>query len=191
MMFKSLGTAVLMALALVLFASTASATHLEISGVSQPGALTVKESLKSGTSVQFSGTSGEFVNSCTASTEEFTTTVFSGTKVEGPISSLTYSSCKEEPVVVDTRGSISIEYITGTTNGTMRWIGGKFTTPSPFGSLTCTTAASPGNDVGTLTGVASGFATKDYNVSIPCGPITGRLMASYTVTVPAGYGVTS
>jgi hypothetical protein len=93
--------------------------------------------------------------------------------------------------VVDHTGSLTIENISGTTNGTMRSIGTEWTAPSPFGTLRCVTAALPGTDLGTLTGVASGNATIDVSAALNCGAITAKLTATYTVTSPAGLGVRS
>jgi hypothetical protein len=99
--------------------------------------------------------------------------------------------CKENPIVVENAGSLTVENISGTTNGTVRSIGAKVKTPSPFGTLTCVTAAAPGTDLGTLTGVASGNATMAVNASLNCGLITAKWTATYTVTTPTGLGVTS
>jgi hypothetical protein len=189
---KILGLVAVAALALMAFASTASATTLEVKGVKQTTDVTIKSSLKSGTSALLSDTFGFFANTCTASSVEGSdSTRTTGTTVEGPISALSFSSCKEEPVVVDTKGNLSVEWISGTTNGTVRSIGAKVTSPSPFGALTCVTAASPGTDIGTLTGVASGFATMDINATLNCGLITAKWTGTYSVTSPEGLGVVS
>ncbi|HEV2858712.1 MAG TPA: hypothetical protein VGW80_09955 [Solirubrobacterales bacterium] len=200
---KILGVVAAAAMALMAFASTASATTLEIGGVKQTSAVTIVSSLKAGTSAILKDTSGSFANTCTESTVEGKTSTFTGTTVSGPISSLTFKSCKEEPVVVDTTGSLSVEWIPTTaketeegktsTKGTVRSIGAKVTSPSPFGALTCTTAASPGTDIGTLTGVSSGAATMDINAVLNCGFFlpSAKWEGTYTVTSPAGLGVTS
>jgi hypothetical protein len=188
---KILGVVAVAAMALMAFAGTASATTLEKEGVKQTGAVTIKSSLKSGTSALLSDTAGFFANTCTASNVEGTTSVFTGTTVSGAISALSFTSCATEPVTVDTKGSLSVENIAGTTNGTVRSIGAKVTVPSPFGLLTCVTAASPGTDIGTLTGVKTGNATMDINAALNCGSITAKWTGTYTVTSPVGLGVTS
>src|SRR4051794_36104041 len=140
-------------------ASSASATALEIAGVGSGESVAINASLKSGSSAKLSATGGGLANTCTASAVEGKTEApFTGTTVGGKLSTLSFSSCTEEKVIVDEAGSLTVEHIAGTTNGTVSSIGAKVTTPSPFGALTCKTVASPGTDIGTLTGVASGSA---------------------------------
>jgi hypothetical protein len=172
-------------------ASTASATTLEVGAVKRNEAVTFSTTLKAGSSLLIEDTGGFFANTCGASTINGSTTAFTGPTAGGPISSLTFSSCKESPIVVDGAGSLTIENVAGTTNGTVRSIGAKWTTPSPFGTLTCVTAASPGTDLGTLTGVKEGNATLEINASLNCGAITAKYTMTYTVTSPVGLGVTS
>jgi hypothetical protein len=193
MNFKRLGPVALMALALLVLANTATATTLEISGVKQNVAVTIKASLKFGTSLLLTDTFGGFANTCTDSAIEGKTSTFTGSTVSEPLSTLTFSSCTNQPVVVDTLGSLTYENIAGTANGTVRSIGAKFTSPSPFGALTCTTAASPGTDIGTLTGVSSGSATLDINALMNCGFFLpcAKLSGTYTVTTPTALAVTS
>jgi hypothetical protein len=200
---KILGVVAVAALALMAFASTASATTLAIGGVKKNEAITIHATLKSGTSALLEDTAGFFANTCTESTVHGVTSVFTGT-VSGPITDevkegktvvtgLTFGSCKENPVVVDKPGSLTVENIAGTTNGTVRSIGAEVTSPSPFGQLNCKTAASPGTDIGILTGVAktTEHATMDINASLNCGAITAKWTATYTVTTPTGLGVES
>jgi len=187
---KILGVVAVAALALMAFASTASATTLESNGVKQTGVVSIESTLKSGTSALLSDTFGAFANTCTVSTVKGKdSTSQTGTTVSGPVESLSWSSCKEGNPTVDAAGSLSVENIAGTTNGTVRSIGAKVTVPSAFGTLTCTTAASPGTDLGTLTGVASGTATMDINAVLSCG-ITAKWTGTYTVTSGPN-GVTS
>ncbi|HEV2858708.1 MAG TPA: hypothetical protein VGW80_09935 [Solirubrobacterales bacterium] len=172
----------------------AAATTLEVAGVGRSESIAIKSSLKSGTTARLDDTGGAFANTCTESTVEGKTEApFSGPTVGGKVSSLSFSSCTEEKVVVDESGSLTVERIAGSTNGTVRSIGAKVTTPSPFGSLTCVTAASPGTDIGKLTGVASGTATVDINAVLNCGFFlpSARWEGTYTVTSPEGLGVTS
>jgi hypothetical protein len=187
---KILGLVAAAAMALMAFASTASATTLEVNGVKQTGAVSISASLKSGTSALLSDTFGALANTCTVSTVEGSTSVFTGTAVSGPLSALSFSSCNQGNPTVHTKGSVSVENIAGTTNGTVRSIGANVTMPSPFGTLTCVTAASPGTDIGTATGVSSGNATVDVNAVLNCG-ITVKLTGTYTDTSPTGLGSTS
>jgi hypothetical protein len=190
---KHIGAAALSAVALLAFAaSSASATTLETGGVKRES-VTVTKTLRTGTSIILKDTSGAFANTCTSVHEHWDADGFTLAKVGLIRTSTTISKCTEEPIVVDTTGTGSIEWISGTTNGTVRSVGAKFTSPSPYGSLTCTTAASPGTDMGTLTGVAAGNATMDINAVLNCGFFlpSAKLEGSLTVTSPTGLGVTS
>jgi opacity protein-like surface antigen len=191
---KILGVAAAAALALMAFASTASATTLEKEGVAQTGAITISASLKKETSALLTDTSGFLANTCTVSTVEGSdSTKTTGTAVEGPISVLSWGTtttpCTEGNPTVDTKGSLSVERIGTTTNGTVKSKNAKVTVPSPFGLLTCTTPAE-GTDIGTLTGVKTGNATMDISAVLNCG-ITAKWSGTYVVTSPVGLGVTS
>jgi hypothetical protein len=193
---KHLGTSVSVVLAVAMMALagavSASATTLEVKGIPKNEAVALKFTLKAGTSMLLTDTAGFFANTCTSSTKEGKTeSPFTGTTVGGKLSTLSFSNCAEGPIVVDTPGSLTVQNIAGTTNGTVRSIGAKVTVPSPFGLLTCVTAASPGTDIGTLTGVVSGAATIDMSAALNCGSITAKWLATYTVTSPEGLGVTS
>jgi hypothetical protein len=191
MKLKSLIAAVAAVAALLACASAASATTLEVKGLKQAGAVTVKASLKQGTSILQTDTEANQINTCTTSLLEGSSTVFTGTTVTAPLSTLSYSNCTEGNPTIDSRGSLTVERIGTTTNGTVRWSGLKWTTPSVFGVLTCQTAASPGTDVGTLTGVATGQATLDINAVLECTLFgSEKWTGTYTVTSPEGLGVT-
>ncbi|HEV2858500.1 MAG TPA: hypothetical protein VGW80_08885 [Solirubrobacterales bacterium] len=193
MKLKILSLAVIAALALTLsVAGTASGATFAITGVTQNNAITVTKSLATGTSIVISDTSGSFANTCTASHLHGTTqSPYSSSFIFIPLTTVSFSQCSEEPVVVDTAGSLSVANISGTRNGTVRSIGMKLTTPSPFGSLTCTTAASPGTDIGTLTGVSSGNAKLDVNAVLNCGFFlpSAKLTGSYITTSPHALSV--
>jgi hypothetical protein len=192
---KILGALAVAALALMAFAGTASATSLEINGVKITSTdVTIEATLKSGTSALLTDTSKFFANTCTASKligNDSTSTGGTGKPAEGPISTLEFSLCKEEPVKAPAKGSLTVENIAGTTNGTVRSIGAEVTSPSPYGSLDCKTAASPGTDIGTIKGVSSGTATMEIDAALNCGVITAFWTATYSVTSPSGFGVTS
>jgi hypothetical protein len=171
-------------------ASSASATTLEREGVKQTGAVKWPFSLESGTFLKIQKTDGTFANSCAASTVEGTTSTFTGTAVSGPNSTLTFSSCTNEKVVVDAAGSLSIENIAGTTNGTVKWSGAKVTVPSPFGALTCETGT--GADAGTFTGKATGQLTWDFHGVWNCGFLgTSVTWQGAFVWTGFSFGVTS
>jgi len=188
---KMLGLAAVAAMALMAIgAGSASATTLEVKGVAQNSAVEITASLKTGTSALLQTTSGAFANTCTASHVSGKTTSFSGATVGGPIASLTFTSCTSSPVVVDAAGSLTVERIGATTNGTVRSSGAKVTVPSPLGgTLTCVTGE--GTDIGTLTGVKEGNATMDINAVLNCGFLapSSTWTGTYTVTT-ANLGVT-
>jgi hypothetical protein len=185
MNFKGLGIAVLTGLALMSFASSASATTVEVGGVKQTGVVSLEWSIE--TVAVWEDTPRYFANSCTASTVAVSdSTRQTGTAVEGPLSTLSWGTtatpCTEGNPTVDAKGSLSFEWISGTTNGTVKSKNAKVTVPSALGSLTCTTPAE-GTDLGTVTGVASGQAKVDVSAAFACG-ITLRLTARYVITSP-------
>jgi hypothetical protein len=189
---KILGVVAVAALALMAFASTASATTLEIKGVKQTTDVTFDASLKAGTSALLSDTAGFFANTCTASTvKAIDSDKTTGTVVTGPIEELSFGTvatpCKEGNPTVDAAGKLKVEWIKGTTNGTVWSENAKVTVPSALGTLTCTTPEA-GTHLGTLTGVAAGQATMHINAVLPCG-ITAKWTGTYVVTSPEGLGV--
>ena len=185
---KILGVVAVAAMALMAFAGTASATTLEVGGVAKNSSVAIEATLKE-SSALLADTAGFTANTCTASTVKgSTSSPFTGTTVGGPISTLSWSSCTEGNPTVDAAGTVSVERIGGTTNGTVRSSGAKVTIPSFFGNLTCTTS---NTDIGTLTGVSSGAAKFDINAVLSCTVIgTAKWTGTYTVTSPAGLGVT-
>jgi hypothetical protein len=189
---KTLGAAVAVALAVLAFASIASATTLEVKGVKQTGAVAIKATLKANTSLVLTETSGFAQRTCTASTLEGKTTTFTATTVSVPLTLLTFQTCTEGSFVVHVKGTLTFENIAGTTNATVRWAGMHLTMPSIFGVIGCTTAASPGTDVGILTGVSTGSALLDFKGVINCGFIPSTVWeASYVISGIEGLGVTS
>ena len=172
-------------------AAGASATTLEIGGVKQNLAVTISASLKSGTSLILKDTFGISTKTCTTSSlHGSSASPFSASTVTVPLSSLAFSGCSTEPVVVHQAGTLHIQWTSGT-NGTVSSSGMDVTTGSPFGTLTCSTGA--GTHLGSLTGVASSsaHATIDINASISCSGISMKWEATYTVTSPTGLGVVS
>jgi hypothetical protein len=187
---KMLGSVVVAAMALMSLAGTASATTLEINGAKKNEAVAIKASLKTGTSSLLITTDGFFVNTCVSSAVEGKTEgSFTGTTVGGKVN-LGFGLCTEALVTTDIGGTLTFENIAGTTDATVRSTGTRVTWPSPFGTVNCTTN---NTDLGRLTGVASGNATWDVNAVLNCGffsPST-KWEATYTVTTPTGFGVTS
>lgn len=187
---KILGVAAFAAMALMAFASTASATTLETNGVKQTGTVTLKGTLEPETSALLTDTSGAFANTCTSSTVEGSdSTATTGTTVSGPITALSFSNCTDETVVVDEKGSLSVEWIKGTTNGTLRSTGAKVTVPATlFGFKVTVTCVTEKTDLGTITGKASGSATIDINAVLNCGSSlpSAPWKGSYVTTTSSG-----
>jgi hypothetical protein len=186
---KILGATAVAALALMAFAGTASATTLETNGVIQTGSITLEASLTTGTSVLLKNTSGDIFNTCASSTVEGKTSVFTGTTVSGPTSTMSFSNCTHEKVVVHKAGTLSVERIGATTNGTVRSSGIEVTVPGTIFdpetvTLTCTTV---NTDLGPLTGVgAGGTAEVDVKAVLNCGFFvpSAILEGTYVLTLP-------
>src|SRR4051794_15477674 len=92
-------------------------------------------------------------------------------------------------------GSLTVAWISGTTNGTVRSIGASVTVPITFFSesttnVTCTTAASPGTDIGTLTGSTTGTVELDVKAVLNCGFLLPSALweGTYVLTVPGKAG---
>ncbi|HEV2858059.1 MAG TPA: hypothetical protein VGW80_06625 [Solirubrobacterales bacterium] len=196
MKLRNLGLAALAATTLLTFVCPASATTLEVNGVKRNESIWITGSLTAFTSMILKDTSGSFANTCTSSKVEWKTEgSFTGTTVGGtPLFQPSFNSCTEEPVIVDNPGitsSFSVEAKFASTNGTVRWAGAVITSPSPFGSLSC--SMGKGTDIGTLTG--SGFfrASLDVNAVLNCGFFlpSAKWEGTYTITSPEGLGVTS
>ncbi|HVD40755.1 MAG TPA: hypothetical protein VNC16_07115 [Solirubrobacterales bacterium] len=192
---KMLGLMALAATALMAFASSASATTLEVKGVKQTSALTIAGSLESGTSAILKDTSGFSQNTCTGSSVHGVTSVVTGSAVTGPLTGhgqlnptgLTFTGCTRTVTVHDP-GTLEITWIKGTTNGTVASEEAQVTSGSPIGTLNCKTGAT--THLGTLTGSASGHATLLVNAVINCGIIpSAKWEAAYLVTTPTGLGV--
>jgi hypothetical protein len=176
------------ALAMAMLAATASATTLETNGLKQSGAIELLASRN--TSLTLKDTSGTFANTCTSWTFAFKdSTAATGSRVSGPLSAMGFSQCTHEPIVVDLPGSLNIEAIKGTTNGTVRWNGGKWTYPvTIFGGVVTATCVTSETDIGTLTGASSGTSTIDINGVITCGSFlpSARWEGRVSLTTTAG-----
>ena len=193
---KMLGLAAVAAMALTAFAvGSASATTLEVEGSTTNAEVTITASLEPSTTATLRTTGGLFANTCTEShVHGNTVSPFTGTTVGGPITTLTFSKCTEEPVVVHQKGSLTITHIAGTTNGTVTSSGAEVTVPSPIGTLTCKTGG--GTDIGKLTGATNGttnltkHATMDIEGVLNCGIIPSAVWeGKYIVTSPTELAV--
>lgn len=203
---KMLGLAAVAAMAFMAFAvSSASATTLEVGGVTKNETITITASLEAGTKAELSRTDGSLANRCEESHAHGYTTTFTGTHVVGPFTGhtaadkaagqkpedgLSFKKC-ERPVEVVDPGTLTITHESGTTSGTVSSIEATVKVGSPFGTLTCVTGTGTGTDVGTLTGVSSGNATMHINGVINCGFLvpTALWIGTYVITSPSGLGV--
>lgn len=190
---KQLLELALVALAISLIgASTASATTLETSGVKKSEPISLEWSLKGETSTLLLDTSNAFLGRCTASTVAGKdSTSATGTTVSGPLTTLSFSGCTTEKVVTDLTGTFSIEWIKGTTNGTVRWSGNRWTVPfNFFGTVVVATCQTENTDMGTLKGTGSGSATLEINAVVNCGSVlpSAKWQATYTTTTSGGVG---
>jgi hypothetical protein len=188
---KILGLVAVAALALMAFASTASATTLETNGVKQSGAVTLEATL-SGSAI-LKSTTGSFANTCSESTVKGTTSVFTGTTASGNVSSLTFENCTHEAIVVNSKGNLSVERIGSTTNGTVRSSGAsvllEVTVLNFLVGTTCTTS---NTDLGTLDGVSAGATKITINANLTCSGLlpSANWAATYVITGHA-IGVTA
>ncbi|HEX6206030.1 MAG TPA: hypothetical protein VFZ29_09530 [Solirubrobacterales bacterium] len=180
----------LVALAVVGVAS-ASATTLEVGGVTKNEAVTIVGSLN-GTSIVLSRTDGSLANTCsTFAIEGTAVSPFTGTKVSGLGKTLAFGNCAE-PVTAHKTGTLIGEHISGTTNATMHSSEAEVTVKTPFGNtVNCRT--NEGTDIGLLTGSATGHATLHINAVVNCGFLlpSATMKANVTVTSPTGVGASA
>ena len=179
---KTPGLAAVAAMALMAIgASGASATTFETNGALNLKDVVIEASAEG--SIKLEKTDGTFVNTCIESNLAANdNTKTTGAAVEGPVVALGFANCANAPVVVDENGTLSIENIAGTTNGTVKSANAKVTVASPFGPLTCVTGG--GTDIGTFTGKAAGLATIDIKAVLNCGFLAPSVIwrGAYTVT---------
>jgi len=203
---KMLGLAAVAAMALTAFlgAGTASATELykytTPSNNDTLGVGTVLEStLETGTSALLRDTLGGANDTCTSSVVKGTIEAAGGVvpHPNGKISSLTFTGCSHTTTVMKNAdgffGSLEIQSIAGTTNGTVISKESRVTVKSTIFGLSCVANTGAGTTIGTLTGAKSstGKATMDINGVITleggCGDSTWT--GSYEVTNPVGLTV--
>jgi hypothetical protein len=175
------------ALAALFSAGSASATTLEIGGVTQSKAVSITVTLQSSTSTILRDTFGISLKTCTGMELNATTaSPFTGTTVTAPINNWAFTC--DRTFHVHKAGTLHIAHIKNTTNGTLTVSGSEFTTDSPFGTLSC--RAGVGTHIGTLTGAASplAHATIDLNAVTDCSGVSTRWTGTFIVTSPTGLG---
>jgi hypothetical protein len=148
---KMLGLAAVAAAALMAFVGAGTASATTLTGLEG-------KVVKTGTTIHAvnSGTATlttSFKNiECSESTVQGSTTNETGTTVNGSVGTLTFGKCNCEVKVLKT-GTLSIERIGTTSNGTLRSSGAEVTASCStiFGTVHCIYATS-NTDLGTLTG---------------------------------------
>lgn len=175
---------------MALAAGPAAATTLEVGGVPQNKSVALEITMTAGMSATLGTTDGNFVDTCTSSTLKGSTEgTYTGAVIGGKATSWVTGNCSHS-VVNDVPGSVSIEHVKGTTNGTVRSTGARVTVQSTtFGvTLSCTTSST---HLGTLMGSAAGHATLKVNAVVNCGFFvpSATWQSAYTVTSPTGLGV--
>lgn len=192
---KTIGFAALVAMALTAFAAagTASATTLEVEKTAQNKSVGFTLSLKSGTSTSFSRTDGSLANVCLQSEFNGNTVKdengdFTGPTVNATFLEAYFAECTR-PVTIDKAGIFAIEWIKGTTNGTVHSLEAEVTVGTVLGTITCKTGT--GVDIGAITGVATGKATLHINAVLGCGLMAPSVkwVGTYEFTSPNGLGV--
>ena len=198
--FKMLGIAAVAAMSFMAFtAGSASATTLEVGGVTQNNSVFVTASLTPGTKLVIGRTDGSLANECEGSHLQGTTTspftVADPAEITASVESLAFTSCTRA-LAVHKPGVLHISHDPGTTNGTVASSGAEWTAGSPFGTLNCKTGA--GADLGTLTGATTAsnpgkHATIDINAVINCGFLVPSAFykGTYTLTSPTELGVSA
>jgi hypothetical protein len=191
---KTIGLAMAAAMALMAMGGvgSASATTLEVGGVTKNASVSLKMSLKSGTSLIMRDTSGFNLRTCTMSELGLSTaSPYTGTVVGGRVSQAGFWIC-DAPLTVAKMGQLTLEHLPGTTNALAYLETQLILDSTAYGTVTCETT--PGTPLGTLTGVAAGHATLDVNTVLDCGEeawTTAKWTATYTVTSPTGLGISA
>ena len=185
---KTIGLAAVAAMALMAFTvGAASATTLEVNGVTQNGPVTITGKLATSTVATLKTTSGSSENKCKGSHVSGTTSSYTGTSMTGSLEkaaggSLTFEEC-ENSVVVHKGGTLHITHIAGTTNGTVTSSGAEVTSWSPVFETYLNCKTGTGVHLGTLTG-----GVLSINAVLNCGFFvpSAQWIGQYTVTTAKG-----
>jgi len=187
---KTMGLAAIVTLALTaaVGVGSASATTLEIGGAAKNESVAIEASLDTGTSTTFQFTSGAHFNTCTGAVIKWATeSPYTALTVGGGVLTQSFSGCTGKTEVVSP-GTLTIERINGTTNGTVVSSGAEWKIPWGTASLTCKTGA--GADIGMLRGDAPGkHASLTVSMVLNCEAVWVTIKGSFTVTSPTELGV--
>lgn len=179
-----------MAFALVV-AGSASATTLEVGGVTKNEAITIVGSLQKETRLVLARTDGSLANECSIFEIEGTAvSPFTGTEVVGTGKTLAFEKCAR-PITAHKTGTLIGKHIAGTTNATMTSAEAEVTVGSPFGTLNCKTGT--GTHLGTVTGTPTGHAVFHISAVVNCGFLvpSATMIGTVTVTSPTGVGASA
>lgn len=193
-LFRRLVLVGLAAMAVTAFpvAGSASATTLELTGVAQNQSLPLTLTLVPGTTTIFKTTaeSGFPSNTCTASHIAGSTIwPFTGSTITAPVSTMTFGQC-DRSVTVEKGGTLHIQHIPGTTNGTVTSSGAEIRIQfGGFGYHTAKTGV--GTHIGTLIGVKDGHSRLQVNAVLNTGFLipSATWEGEYIVTGPTYLGV--
>lgn len=173
-------------------AGSASATTLEVGGVTKNESVTIVGSLAPGNSVILGRTDGTLANTCNVfEIKGSAVSPYTGTKVSGLGTTLAFGGCTNI-VTAHKTGTLIGEHIAGTTNATMTSSGAEVTAATSLGfTVNCKTGE--GTHLGTLTGTASGHATLHINAILNCGFLlpSASFKGLVTVTSPTGVGASA
>lgn len=187
---KKIGLAAMatVALSALVGAGSASATTLEIGGIAKNESVAIEATLNTGTSTTFQLTSGAHFNTCTGSEIKFATeSPYTALTVGGNVSTHSFSNCASL-VELTNPGTLTLEHITGTTNGTLVSSGAEWKIGWGPGFITCKTGA--GTDIGMVRGDAPGkHASLGVSMVLNCEGLWVVIKGSYTVTSPTELGV--
>jgi hypothetical protein len=190
--FKRLAVTALAGMALMAWgaAASASATTIEINGVTQNQSVEITATLEPGTSLTIKDEFATTHDTCTESELTFDTEApYTTTLLGATITKFTVGKCTHTTTVL-AKGTFDIHHITGTTNGLIVWTGGEVTLQSTFFGASAVCKAGAGTTLGTLTGKAAGKAVFDLNAKVNCGILgTASWTATYTITSPEGAGI--
>jgi hypothetical protein len=170
---------------------TPDETAVEVGGVEKNEVVPLTMSFQPGTSTILKTTSGSAQNTCTNShLAGSTSSPYRGDTVTSPVTHLTFHGCAWS-VTVHKPGTLHVEHIAGTTNGTVSWSEAEVTVYSAELGQYLNCKPGEGTHLGVLTGSANSHATLNVNAVINCGFFvpSAKWEAAYTVTSPTGLGV--
>jgi hypothetical protein len=158
---------------------------------SLPTGTVIEASLESGNSAVLEDSFGLTGTTCTGSSVSGTLSQVTPTgQPKGSLTALSFTPCPHT-VDVESKGTLEIRNIAGTTNGTVFSAGAKVKVFSTLLNQSCIANTGTGTDIGTLTGATStsGKATMDINGLIPleaCSAANSRWTGKYDVSKPLG-----